>query len=119
VASTARVNHSFSFMVSYLNKCKDSQIEGPSGVIVGNSGVFPNVLILKNPRQLATYSIGFVETRHLRYSWWREASIELFRGCTRLEPFAKRLRIPFKISVRHSSLESRAAHTTRAPLIAS
>lgn len=91
----------------------------PSGVIVGNSGVFPNVLILKNPRQLATYSIGFVETRHLRYSWWREASIELFRGCTRLEPFAKRLRIPFKISVRHSSLESRAAHTTRAPLIAS
>lgn len=28
VASTARVNHSFSFMVSYLNKCKDSQIEG-------------------------------------------------------------------------------------------
>lgn len=29
----------------------------PSGVIVGNSVVFPNVLILTNPRQLATYRI--------------------------------------------------------------
>lgn len=29
----------------------------PSGVLVGNSVVFPNVLILKNPRQLATYRI--------------------------------------------------------------
>lgn len=43
--------------------------------------------------------------------------MELFRGCTHLEAFAKQKRIPFQISVRHSSLESRAAfNTTRAPL---
>lgn len=43
--------------------------------------------------------------------------MELFRGCTHLEPFAKQLRIPFQISVRHSSLESQAVfNTTRAPL---
>lgn len=56
MVSTARVNHSFSFMVSYLKKCKEShEARETSGVLVGNSVVFPNVLILKNLRKEATY----------------------------------------------------------------
>jgi len=110
----------FSFAVSYLNKCKpDWGSSTTAGVIVGNWVVFPNIFILATPRQFATYSTGFVETRHheiLKDDGGERLLRELFRGCTRLEPFAKRLGIPFQISVSHSSLESRLVfNTTRAP----
>lgn len=59
VASTTQVNHSFLFTVSHAKRSYIETKAGlePSGVILGNSAVFPNVLILTNPRQLAAYRI--------------------------------------------------------------